>query len=316
MTKRHDPPSSPTPYSAFPAPYVVYREEETIDLAVYWRLIADQRVWVGIIAVAATLTATAMAFALSPVYRAEVLLVPVEQEKGEGLGALTGQFGDLAAIAGINFGSTRDKTAEFVAALKSRVLSISFIKEQNLMPILFENKWDGEKKAWKEGVEPPTEWQAYGQWDGAIRHIGLDRRSGLITLGIEWRDPILAAKWANDLVQKVNSQLRADAVEEASRNIAYLEKQLPQTNSVEVQQAIYRLIEAQTKKKMIANTRAEYAFTVIDPAVPPEGKYRPNRSMTILIGLLAGLVLGSLVAIVIGRRKSAQAGEESLINPV
>ena len=303
MTKRHDPHSVPPPYSAFPPPYIVYREEESIDLSAYWRLVFSQRKWVAIVTAVATLIATAMALLLTPVYRAEVLLAPVEQEKNEGLGALANQFGDLAALAGVNFGPGKDKTAEFVAALNSRALSVDFIKERNLMPILFANRWDPETKAWKEGSAPPTEWQAFGRWDSEIRKINSDRRSGLITLVIEWRDPILAAAWANDLVGQVNARLRTEAVAEVNRNIAYLEKQLPQTNSVEVQQAIYRLIEAQTKKKMIASTRVEYAFTTIDPAVPPEGKYRPNRSVMVVTGLLLGLILGIFVAIFVGRHK-------------
>ena len=307
MTKRHDPHSVPPPYSAFPPPYIVYREEESIDLVTYWGLVVDRRKWVAIIAAVATLVGTATALLLTPVYRAEVLLAPVEHEKSDGLGALANQFGDLAALAGVSFGSSKDKTAEYVAALNSRALSVAFIKERNLLPILFASRWDPEKKAWRAGSVPPTEWQAFGLWDGEVRRISSDRRSGLITLAIEWRDPILAAGWANDLVRQVNARLRAEAVDEANRNIAYLEKQLPQTNSVEVQQAIYRLVEAQTKKKMVASTRVEYAFTTIDPAVPPEGKYRPNRSAMVMTGLLIGLIAGVLVAIVVGRNKVSSA---------
>jgi uncharacterized protein involved in exopolysaccharide biosynthesis len=58
---------------------------------------------------------------------------------------------------------------------------------------------------------------------------------------------------------------------------------------VEVQQAIYRLIEAQTKKKMIASTREEYAFTTIDPAVTPERHARPKKLSLLAIGFLLGL---------------------------
>jgi uncharacterized protein involved in exopolysaccharide biosynthesis len=309
MTKRHDPPSVPLPYPAFPPPYVVYREEETIDLATYWRVVVERRVLVGAIAAVATLIAVVTALMLPPVYRAEVLLAPAEQEKTEGLGALTGPISDLAALAGANLGSRKDKTAEFLAALKSRAVSVSFIKKRNLMPILFADDWDGRKKVWKNTGDPPTDWSAYELWDKDIRHVNVDRRSGLITLAIEWRNPVLAAKWANDLVQQANARLRAEAVEEASRNIAYLKKQLGETSTVEVQQAIYRLIEAQTKKKMLASTRSEYAFTVIDPAVPPEIKYKPNRSAIVCAGLLLGLILGIMAAIVVGRTRNADAME-------
>jgi uncharacterized protein involved in exopolysaccharide biosynthesis len=73
---------------------------------------------------------------------------------------------------------------------------------------------------------------------------------------------------------------------------------------VEVQQAIYRLIETQTKKKMVASTQEEYAFTTIDPAVTPERRHRPRRTILVFTGLLLGLV-GSVIVVIIVSRKHA-----------
>jgi uncharacterized protein involved in exopolysaccharide biosynthesis len=125
---------------------------------------------------------------------------------------------------------------------------------------------------------------------------------------IEWTDPALAAKWANGLVMQVNKQLRTEAVEEAQKSVAYLEKQLSLTSSVEVQQAIYRLIEAQTKKQMVASTREEYAFQTIDPAVPPQERASPKRALIVLTGLVLGLALGMLVVSVMRSREHSRRG--------
>jgi uncharacterized protein involved in exopolysaccharide biosynthesis len=286
----------------------MYPPEEPIDWGAYWKILVEQRKLIGLITAATTLIALVIAFVLPPVYRAEVLLAPVSEEKSEGLGALAGQFGDLAALAGVNLGTRKDKTAEYVAALKSRALSVSFIKEANVMPVLYSGKWDEGKKAWKDPGDAPTEWKTFELWDKDIRSVTQDKRTGLVTLAIEWEDPALAAKWANALVSHVNARLRAEAVDEADRSIAYLEKQLPQTSSVEVQQAIYRLIEAQTKKKMVASTRAEYAFTTIDPAVTPERKHRPRRATMVLAGLFLGLMGGVIAAVVMSRRRVPDVG--------
>jgi uncharacterized protein involved in exopolysaccharide biosynthesis len=274
----------------------MYPPEDPIDWAGYWRVMVEQKKLIGIITAAATLIALVIAFVLPPVYRAEVLLAPVTEEKSEGLGALASQFGDLAALAGVNLGTRKDKTAEYVAALKSRALSVSYIKEANLMPILFASKWSSDKKQWKDSDNRPTEWDAFKLWDEDIRRVNFDRRAGLVTLMIEWTDPALAAKWANELVMQVNKQLRTEAVEEAQKSVAYLEKQLSLTSSVEVQQAIYRLMEAQTKKQMVASTREEYAFQTIDPAVPPQEKASPKRALIVITALMFGLVLGVLAA--------------------
>jgi uncharacterized protein involved in exopolysaccharide biosynthesis len=73
---------------------------------------------------------------------------------------------------------------------------------------------------------------------------------------------------------------------------------------VEVQRSIYNLIESETKTLMLANVRTEFAFTVIDPAVPPERKYRPHRSLYVLFGLFLGFAIGVLAAY----WRSARAG--------
>ena len=79
---------------------------------------------------------------------------------------------------------------------------------------------------------------------------------------------------ANGLVGLANELLRTRALEEAQRNIAYLNAQADRTNEVELRRAIFNLIESETKTLMLANGRTEYAFRVVDPAVPPEDPFR------------------------------------------
>jgi uncharacterized protein involved in exopolysaccharide biosynthesis len=175
---------------------------------------------------------------------------------------------------------------------------VSYIKEANLMPVLFASKWDADKKQWKDAGDFPSDWDVFEVFDRGIRSVQFDRKTGLVTLAIEWRDPALAAKWANDLVREVNSRLRNLAIDDAQQKIGYLEKQLALTSSVEIQQAIYHLIEAQTKKKMIASTQEQYAFSVIDPAVPSEEIFRPKRLLIAIFGLLMGITFGIVLAFV------------------
>jgi len=304
MAKEQPPtPSPPPPYPGYPPPYVVYPPEEPIDWSEYWRVLVKNRKLIGIITAASTLTALLLAFLLPPVYRAEVLLAPVTQDKSEGLSAIASQYGDLAALAGINVGPGKDKTAEYIAALKSRSLSVAFINEENLKSVLFPGYWDDENKKWKNSSRIPSDWETFKVFDEDIRTVRNDRKTGLVTLEIDWKDAALAAKWANSLVRRVNARLRNEAIEEAERSIGFLEKQLLLTSAVEIQQAIYRLIEGQTKKKMIASTREEYAFTVIDPAVPPERKVRPKRLAMIAIGAFTGFLISAVVIFIRPARK-------------
>ncbi len=267
------------------------------DVNVRWlRLIvaSNRKVYV-LVTVLSTIVAFSVAFLLPPTYRAETLLAPVSSDKNV-LGGLATQFGDLAAIAGINL-SGGNETAESIAVLKSYALTEELIKTKDLLPVFFAEEWDVELRRWKSTnkADVPTFLQAYELFNEDIRHITVDKKTGLVTLAIEWSDPEIAARIANELVQLANTRLRRKAIGEADKINDYLQKELLNTNAVEVQQAIYRLIEAQTKNAAWARAHEEYAFKVIDAAVIPEEPIKPNRPLVIVILVVGSLLLTTFV---------------------
>ncbi len=305
---RH-PASRPAPFAGYAAPYLEYAEEDSLNLLEYWEILRAERKLLGIIVGAVTLLALVYALISPPVYRAEVLVAPVSSSKTDGLSSLLSQFGDLSTLADAYLGgSGKDKTSESVATMRSRSLSLAFIQQQGIKPLLFSDKWNSQQKQWKNENDVPTDWDAFTVFHESIRSINTDRRTGLVTVAMEWEDPALAAKWANELVRQVNERRRAEAIEDAQRSISYLQKQLTTTSTVEIQQAIYRLIEAQTKTIMVASTRDEYAFKVIDPAVTPEKRVRPKRLLIVTSGLLIGTML-ALFAVIIRERLRRKANQ-------
>ena len=88
--------------------------------------------------------------------------------------------------------------------------------------------------------------------------------------------------------------MRDKAIEEARKSLTYLQKELTKTNIVELQGSIYRLMENQVHRIMLASVREEFGFKVIDPArIPDIDKYvRPNEVLYILVGLAGGLGFG------------------------
>ena len=123
-----------------------------------------------------------------------------------------------------------------------------------------------------------------------------DSKTGLYTLAIDWKDPKLATQWANELVKRINFHQKQAAIDEAKKSIAYLKNQLNETSVVEMRQAIFRLIEAQTKNIMLANVRDEFAFKVIDPAVVPEKPIKPKKKLIAMLGTIVGFMLGVFLA--------------------
>jgi LPS O-antigen subunit length determinant protein (WzzB/FepE family) len=134
-----------------------------------------------------------------------------------------------------------------------------------------------------------------------------------VKVAVEWYSPDLAARWANHMVEMANERLRTEATRDAGQSIDYLNKELEKTNVVELRQAIYRLIEDQVSRAMLANVQRQYAFRVIDSAVPPEFKSRPKRALFVVVGALLGLGAGWLVSFL--RRPDRASGARGVPVP-
>lgn len=259
-------------------------------------VIRQQWLLVLLTAIIGTLGAATIALSLKPVFRAEVLLAPVKDSSANaGLSALAGQFGGLATLAGVNL-SGGSSHGETLATLNSRALAENYILTHQLLPVLFAAEWNAGSKQWRNPQTPPTLWQGYEKFNDDIRRVVDDKKNGLTTLSIEWTDPALTAQWANELVVLANSMLRQRAIDASKRNLSYLNAELEKTTVVELRQAIYRLIEAEIKNVMVAQGSEEYAFKVIDPAVVPERKVKPKRTLIVIFGLILGLMLGVFFA--------------------
>jgi len=115
-----------------------------------------------------------------------------------------------------------------------------------------------------------------------------------LTLQIDWRDRSEAARWVNEIAARLNAEMRARAIEQADASVSFLEKELGTTSTVEIRDSINRLIEAQIKQRMLANVTREYAFRVVDRALPSDADdpVRPQKLMLFVLGPVVGLVLG------------------------
>jgi len=225
-------------------------------------------------------------------YKATVILSPVSNPTAAGrLAGQGSQVGGLASLIGLSFGGDSSKT-ESLAVLQSESLTERFIRDNNLLPLLFEDKWDAVNQRWKSGPpeRQPTLWKG-NQAFGKIRDVSEDKKLSLTALTITWSDPVIAAKWANDLVKAANELLRSEAIRESEQHIAYLNKEATDADVAQIRTAIYAVMESEIKNVMLAKGPGDYALKVIDPAVPPEKPVGPLPLLWALGGSCAGLVL-------------------------
>jgi hypothetical protein len=96
-----------------------------------------------------------------------------------------------------------------LATLKSRQFLGSFIKDYDLLPVLFYDLWDPQKKRWTvDEDEVPTLADAYKKLDEDIVAVSQDTQTGLVELTVDWRDRERVKEWANALVARVNRIMR------------------------------------------------------------------------------------------------------------
>jgi uncharacterized protein involved in exopolysaccharide biosynthesis len=238
-------------------------------------------------------------------YETEVEFVTLTDDamggRGGGLAALASQLGGLASLGGVSL-SGSERKAEYLAILESRTLLERFITQNNLIPVLYANKWDEARKAWKDPdpKKRPSMWKAVQLFKSSVMRLNTTPKTGISTLSISWSDARVGARWANGLVEMANDYVRARTIEETQRNVAFLNDQLTKTSVVAVQTSISTLLEDQIKKMMLAQGTNQFAFRVIDPAIPPERAYFPNRIVWGILGGLMGLI-GSVVLVLFGR---------------
>jgi uncharacterized protein involved in exopolysaccharide biosynthesis len=255
---------------------------------------------------------TIVSFKMTPIYRGTTILARAESEKnsmGSGLSsALSSMSGSgLAGLAGLGLGGNDDGIEESLAVLKSRQFTQEFIQDNNLMPVLFPKLWDARAGHWKEGIKKvPTLGKGYEAFD-RIRKIVRDSKTGLITVRVDWRDPVVAADWANRLPERLNTEMRDRARTQAEGSLGYLQKESAETVDVPTREAISHLIEGQIKRKMLAHVTTEFALHFVDRAIPADldDPVRPVKLIYVAFGLFFGAGVGIAAALLLNKRKSS-----------
>lgn len=263
--------------------------------------LAGQKWIIGVVTAIFTLGAVALSLLVDDRFQASVLVSPVTDDSGGGrLGGLASLATQLTGMDSIGLGSPGNiQKQEFLATLQSEALTERYIRENDLLPVLYASDWDASKRNWKDDVKArnrPTLWKANQFFKRHVRSVISDSKTGLTTITINWKNPQVAAQWANGLVKLTNDYLRGRAIADSERNIAYLKEQLAKTSIIGVQTAINSLLESEMKKAMLAQGSTEYALKVIDPAVPPEKRSSPLPALWIPMGFLLGF-LGSSVTV-------------------
>lgn len=269
--------------------------------AVYWRIIRLKWRLVAAMTLLCLVLGITYALLSTRIYRATVLVSSVATESGPGqLSGIASQFSGLAALAGVNLSQSGSSKDESLAILTSPGFVIDFVESRNLRAKLFADRWNTESGDWLDPAEIPSPYDAYIYFVERVLQVDEDPATGIIRLNVFWIDPHEAADWANDLIATLNEKMRARAIDEANQSIEFLTAELDKIELTQIRQGVFELIQERIGHAMMAQVRKEFAFTVLDSAIPPDEDRpeRPNKIMIVGASLIIGVLIGFFAAFV------------------
>ena len=289
---------------------------DELDILGLFSMLWDGKVWISAMTAAAAIISVLVALWLPNIYESKALLAPKSEGSSGGLSRLAAQYGGLASLAGINLSDVSGGDVSKAALAQEKLKSLSFFTEhlysEVLVDLMAVDYWDAASgeividssvynqstSQWvREASFPrkakPSAQEAHEEFLKVIA-LSEDEQAGFVTLSVQHESPVVAKKWADMLIDRINEEIRSEDVGEAEASISFLEAQREQTSLVSLDEVFAQLIEEQTKTIMLANASKDYVFDIIDPPVVPELKSKPSRALIFVFGTLLGGVLGSV----------------------
>ncbi|MEO7150932.1 MAG: Wzz/FepE/Etk N-terminal domain-containing protein [Burkholderiaceae bacterium] len=181
---------------------------------------------IGIVTVLAALAAVALSLAMTPTFTARATLLPPQPQQAGGSAAALAALGSLSGLGGGFGAKTPDEL--YVALLRSDSVQRALAERYDLMTRYEQKSYEALRKAMPSYI-----------------HIIADKKSGLIVVEVDDRDPKFAADLANAHTGEITKVLGRLAVSEAQLRRVFFEKQLKDTKEalIAAEQALRRVQE-------------------------------------------------------------------------
>jgi uncharacterized protein involved in exopolysaccharide biosynthesis len=263
----------------------------------------------GIIAVLSII----FALTLPNVYKSQALLAPTSMNVNSKLS----QYDAIASVTGFNLGESSPDVTLALAFINSKKIIRQLMKHESFLPdLMAAKKWDIESnsiiydddlydnkdKKWVREVkfplqQVPSEQEVFELFSEKIK-IFINKDNQLITLSVDHLSPSVAKQWVDWILEEANMMVANLRIEEAESSINYLNEQIKLTPYAELRTMFFDLIQKNTQNMMLAKVNKQYALTIIDPPLVPETKFRPQRLLIFILGILMGSILSLSIILV------------------
>lgn len=200
-----------------------------------------------------------------------------------------------------------------VARMTSAGFAEIFIRENDLLPVIFAEQWDEQNSVWKAGFEPSIV-EAISIFREGMLGVEIVEKTGLMLLHMHSHSAELSARLANSFWPRFNQYIRELQLQELSQRRDYLQNRLDSVTNIEMQRSIFRLMETQLASEALLYARNNYPLEEIQPAAVPRFKSYPNRkswAVMAFIGLAFLGVFAVLGWVVFGKLRKALAAYQT-----
>jgi len=233
-------------------------------------------------------------------YKSYTLLSPaVEGAMSSGVGQ---KIGGIASFMGVDLGGGGgNMVVVAIESMKSRRFVNEFLSKHEFDAELYtvvgwnrrENKniYDLEKAQDKKNYNGMvTTSQIYKKFLSMLT-VNYDEKNYLIKVEVESLSPVLSRSILSTMVSDINSYMQKEEIDKADKNIQYLNQKITDASKGEMKEVLYRLLEEQLKKKMLAESQPEFAFRTIDPAFIPEEPSSPPKYLVLAFCIFVNVIL-------------------------
>jgi hypothetical protein len=276
-------------------PYPIERGDE-LDLIGLWKLLVKYKQIIFVTTAITTLSAIYYLTTLPTLYIVESLLVSSSDESSSSSNTLNSKLLDCGLGSGVGLEAEKS-----LIRLKTYDFLTGYFKKENLKPMLFPDRWDKQKEQWISNKEP-SDRESVEFFKGMIEANSTKSKAKLTSIVLKWENPSEPEKMAEiiqRLIDYVNFSAQERAISKAKRSILFLEKEIESTNFVYSKKVLYRLIEQETQKIMMANINDEFIFHVIQPALKPLKPEDKPVFFYMFLGIISGIISGILIIIMI-----------------
>jgi len=275
-------------------------EEDEINLLALIKVLWKHKFRIFYITLIAAIGAVLYALYLPNIYRSDATIIPRQQEKTAVPSALSalGAFGGIASeMMGLGGGGSLEK---FETVLKSRIFANKIYEKHKykILPALYEETWDKNKKAWKTVDKPPPTIQDVTKAISNLLTIKNNKKTGILSIQVEHKNPKFAKEMVEYYLKELSDSLRHETLKNSEENQKFLRSQLNQIADVLLKEKIYTLLAKEIEKETFARAQNPYSFQILDPPIVSDldKKVKPKRSMICMLSVLVAGFMGIFLA--------------------